>query len=170
MSKPCVHVVCCRIASRVVLALALGGACVKAQATVTCLFTTIPGIFENYDPSVAAPTDFVPSVVVNCTSNNNSGETADVVLSVGAGIYGTVANRQMQISGGTQRLLYNLYRDSARAQIWGDVVGIDTMLTTITGIKKIGRTVTFTIYGRIPALQNIDAGNYTDSVQIRITP
>jgi spore coat protein U-like protein len=30
--------------------------------------------------------------------------------------------------------------------------------------------VTFTVFGRIPALQNVNAGAYSDSVQMTVSP
>lgn len=153
-------------------ALALLGACADAEAGITCTFTTSAMSFGNYDPSSAGVTDGTGSVGVNC-AHNNSGSTTSVTvaLSIGTGTYGTVAARKMQKSAG-QQLNYNLYRDSARSQVWGTGSGgYSTRTLSITGIaKNASKTGTFTVYGRIPALQNAQDGSYADSVVITISP
>ncbi len=172
MSKFAPKVLCgCRVAPAL-LAIALAGACANVQAAITCVFTTYSVAFGNYDPSAAGATNGSGTVSVNCTRDNVTGSpNFTVALAIGAGNWGSFANRQMQISTGSERLLYNLYRDPARTLIWGDGIAYPTASIPITGIaKNSSKTGSFTIYGRIPALQNVAAGNYADSVLISITP
>ena len=174
MSKPATGVAWGRIVSYALLALVLDEACANAQPPITCTFTSYSVAFGNYDPSQATATDGNGTVGVNCTHDNTGGATttATVVLSIGAGTYGTFASRQMQISAGAQRLFYNLYIGSPSGQIWGDGSGgYNTSSISITGIaKNSSKTGSFTVFGRIPAQQNISAGNYADNVVISITP
>jgi len=68
----------------------------------------------------------------------------------------------MQISGGGDTLNYNLYRDSARAEVWGDGAG-NTYVQTGIGT---GGTAHLIVYGSIPAGQNVRAGLYSDAVTV----
>src|SRR5262245_12966363 len=125
--------------------------------------------FGAYNDSSAVDTDTATSVVVRCTrllGTNN----ANVVLQLGPSARsGTIATRQM--ASGANRMNYNLYRDAGRTQIWGQTSGVDTVTLNTGNISNGGSNdVTFTIFGRIPALQNVAAGAYSDSVQMTVSP
>lgn len=62
---------------------------------------------------------------------------------------------------GAQHLTYNLYLDAARTTIWGDNTGGSSHATPGTIFFAY---VNLTIYGRVPAGQDVTAGAYTDSV------
>lgn len=152
------------------LALAMSGVCSHAMATITCSITSSAMSFGNYDPSGASATDGTGSVVVSCYHNSSGSNSVNITLAIGAGTYGTFAARKMQKSSG-QQLSYNLYRDSARTQIWGTGSGgYSTVVISTTISNNSSKSKTFTVYGRIPAQQNVPAGVYTDSVVITVTP
>lgn len=141
-----------------------------AHALITCSFSSTPGMaFGAYDDASAVATDSGSSVVVRCTrllGTNN----ANVVLQLGpSSTSGTIATRQM--ASGANRMNYNLYRDAGRTQVWGQTSGTDTV-TINTGNIGNGASadVTFTIFGRIPALQSVAPGGYSDSVQMTVSP
>ncbi|MEI2415572.1 spore coat U domain-containing protein [Orrella sp. JC864] len=73
----------------------------------------------------------------------------------------SATNRQM-ISG-SDLIPYGLYRDSARTQFWGNVIGTDTLAGTGTGV-----TVQIPVYGRVPST-DYPPGNYEDTVTATIT-
>lgn len=141
-----------------------------AGAVITCSFSSTPGLsFGAYSDASATPTDMSTSVVVRCTRALGA-NNANVVLQVGpSATSGTIATRQM--ASGANRMNYNLYRDAGRSQAWGQTSGVDTMQIN-TGNLGNGASVdvTFTIFGRIPALQNVNAGTYNDSVQMTVSP
>ena len=63
---------------------------------------------------------------------------------------------------GAETLTYNLFRDAAFTTVWGDGSGT-------TGQYQIGNPpnntdVPLTVYGRVPALQDVSAGSYSDTV------
>jgi spore coat protein U-like protein len=155
--------------SRVLLfLLALAPSLVEAASS--CNFTSTPGMaFGAYDDSSATPDDTTTSVVVQCF---RIGGPADVTVTLQLGpsaTSGSIAPRRMAF--GANRLDYNLYRDSGRSQVWGQTTGSDTGSITITGIPNLGnRSGTLVIYGRIPALQNVPAGAYSDSLQMTVSP
>jgi len=72
------------------------------------------------------------------------------------------------ISTGTTPLLYNLYRDAGRTQIWGD--GTPPSFT-VSGVRpNRGRPTSYNypIYGRIFANQAPDAGLYNDDPLVTV--
>lgn len=93
---------------------------------------------------------------------SNASVKAEVLLSAGGS--GSIAQREMAIIGGSAaRLKYNLYTDAARTVIWRDVAsaGSGTLL-------DVRRRTYFTVYGRIPGGQWVDAGAYADTITITI--
>jgi spore coat protein U-like protein len=91
-----------------------------------------------------------------------------VEIEIGAGLYGTIATRKM--SSGAVTLNYNLYTTTTRNVVWGD--GSQGSVTqTLTGGSVSGGTRRFSavVYGRIPALQNVSAGAYNDTLIVTVT-
>jgi spore coat protein U-like protein len=156
--------------SRLALTLVLLLAPSLAHALITCSFSSTPGMsFGVYDDASAAPADVNNSIVVRCSrilGTNN----ANVVLQLGpSATSGTIATRQM--ASGANRMSYNLYRDAGRTQVWGQTSGVDAVQINSGNIPNFGSVnVTFTIFGRIPALQNVAPGAYSDSVQLTVSP
>lgn len=74
---------------------------------------------------------------------------------------GNINARQM--SAGSSRLNYQVYRNAARNAVWG--TGADAH-----GVVLIGtQSGAVTVYGRIPANQVVADGTYTDTVNITLT-
>jgi spore coat protein U-like protein len=72
---------------------------------------------------------------------------------------------------GAQLLSYNLYFDAAYTQIRGNGTGGSQQggaTFTLTPSAPTGST-TSVIYGRIPALQDVAAGSYTDTIIVTVT-
>ena len=65
-----------------------------------------------------------------------------------------------RMAGGTDFLSYELYQDSSRSTVWGS--GVAAGETIVTAPSKAART--FTVYGRVPAGQDVAAGSYNDTV------
>jgi spore coat protein U-like protein len=76
---------------------------------------------------------------------------------------------ERKMSNGTQTLGYNLYTTSGHTSVWGDgTAGSSTQ----SGSGATGATpsaVSFTVYGQIPASQNVPAASYTDTVTVTVT-
>ena len=141
-----------------------------AQAQAICSFSSTPGVtFGPYDDSSAVDTDTSTSVTVNCARNGgpaNVSATLQIGPSAGSGL---IANRALR--SGANSLNYNLYRDAARSLVWGQTAGVDTESIGINGIPNNGsKAGSFIIYGRIPAMQSVPVGAYSDSVQITVLP
>lgn len=78
---------------------------------------------------------------------------------------GGFSPRQMKLATGTELMNYNLYRDVSRTQIWGDGSGSTSRNIGVV-LKKI--PVNYSVYGRIPAGQDIVAGLYIDILTVTI--
>jgi len=62
---------------------------------------------------------------------------------------------------GAEVLSYNLYQDATYQTIWGDGTGGSQ---TYTALATVVFPTTVTVYGRVPAGQNVGVGSYSDAV------
>jgi spore coat protein U-like protein len=53
--------------------------------------------------------------------------------------------------------------------VWGDTVGTNTVAQNITLANNTSGSLTFTIFTRINALQDVRAGTYNDSLTVTVT-
>ena len=79
------------------------------------------------------------------------------------------ASRRLRLTTGSDTLNYNIYRDAGRQLVWGNTPGVDTGTQTIAVPNNGSASVTFTLFGRIDALQEIRPGNYTDALTVTVT-
>lgn len=120
-----------------------------------CTINVLDVNFGGYDVFSLTPLDTTGTIDVSCPVRSS----VSITFSTGAGSY---AARYLQ--QGTTRLNYNLYRNAARTRILGD----GTSGTVFLSANNI-RNRSFTIYGRIPARQNVRAGTYTDTIIVTLT-
>ena len=157
-------------AIRSAAALALLAAHAPAQATVTCNGANASLNLGIYGSLNATPVDSSGSFVVSCRRTpGGPGNSATITVSIGpSATSGSVATRQA--GSGANRLNYNLYTTAARATVWGQTPPTDTV-TQGTGVIPQNATVpvTFTIFGRIDALQDVPAGAYADQLVVPVT-
>lgn len=129
---------------------------VSATVTNNCTISTAALAFGSYDPVVAhasANLDGTGTVIVACTK----GATATIGLALGSNASGSV--RRMKDSG-TNYITYELYQDAGRTTVWGTAGA--GLLSTGAAPSKAARN--FTVYGRVPANQDVPAGSYNDTV------
>lgn len=132
---------------------------ISATVLSACIVTSNSMGFGNYNPTSATPTDATSTLDVTCTAGTNY----SVGLNTGTKAGATVLTRQM--TSGANALSYSLYSDSSRSTNWGNTPGTDTPAQTTAGVLPS----TFTVYGRIPAQQNVQAGSYADTVTITVS-
>lgn len=136
------------------LAASPAGACTISSAGVA---------FGAYNPRSATVLNGTGTISVACATTI----TAPVVT-LSTGQSGTYAARRM--TSGPWNLSYNLYTNSARTIIWGNGTGGSSSQTLSGGTISGGqRRFTRTIYGRIPASQNIGAGTYGDTITLTVS-
>jgi spore coat protein U-like protein len=148
----------------VVLVLVAGDA-----RAVACSAATTSVAFGAYNVFTATNDDSTGTIVVTCskTAGDPSSVSVSYELELGTGSSGNVTQRTMQ--SGLDTLNYNLYRNNARSQLWGN--GVDA--PSVTGSFSLtngtpSRNRSHTVYGRIPPLQDATVGNYTDNVLVTV--
>lgn len=138
-----------------------------AMAAAICSVSASTLDFGNYDVLSPIPTDSTTTVQVTCERNPPPGvEVVSYTLSLSTGT-GSYAARTM--IRGAESLNYNLYADATRssAVVWGNgtagTVTVGNSLPPLNGQNRT-RTATHTIYGRIPAEQDVSVGTFTANV------
>jgi len=138
---------------QIAAALCLGSLAAPAAAAV-CTVTPQAVSFGSYDPLGATNLDGAGNINVTCDVST------PFTVARSAGNSGTFTERRM--TSGVNQLGYNLYSDAARTTVWGDGVGAGS-------VSGSGTNVDMSVYGRIPALQNIPAGSYADTITVTVT-
>ena len=123
-----------------------------------CSISATSVSFGSYDVFASTPTDTTGTVSFTCSGN------ADVTITLSKGASSSYNPRTL--NGGADTLNYNLYKDAARTTVWGDGTG-STSTHTQTNVPN-NTAQNLTIYGRIPASQDVRAGTYNDSVTVTI--
>jgi spore coat protein U-like protein len=135
----------------------------SAPFTVTATNATICSVAAstlNFGSAgvLRAAIDATGSVTVTCTN------ALPYTIALDGGLSGATNPTQRVMSQGLQNVTYGLYRDSPRAQPWGDSVGTNTVAGTGTGLAQ-----TLTVYGRVPAQTTPSPGTYSDTVVVTIS-
>jgi spore coat protein U-like protein len=122
---------------------------VFAQVVTRCRIDSVTNLdFLTYDPTDSVDDDDgVGDVTFRCTKN-----TAYEIYIAGV----------RTMTDGTDILNFELYQDAARTTVW------PSGLPGVSGVSANNSPVTQGIYGRIPALQDVQAGNYSGTVTVTI--
>jgi spore coat protein U-like protein len=136
----------------------------KAQA-FNCDVTATSLNFGSYDVFSNVPLDSTASINVSCNiPPQNPQAPLAVTISLSPGNSGSFAPRSMQ-STGADILDYNLYTNASMSTIWGDGGGSSTVQSAfVTSAMPWNAT----LFGRIPARQNVSAGSYSDTITVTI--
>jgi spore coat protein U-like protein len=118
-------------------------------AADVCLVSVVGPSFGVYDTTSKQPTDAVGRVQISCKSG--------ATIGISAGGAGTFFPRAMR--SGASTLAYNLFVDAARTGIWGE-------WGTGTQVRYVGEGAnrSVPIFARIPPLQDVDPGVYSDTL------
>jgi spore coat protein U-like protein len=130
---------------------------VTATVLSTCSVAAGSLAFGNYDPTSALNVDQAGTFQVTCTK----GTSATVGLDSGSNASG--ATRRM--TDGTDFLSYELYKETARTNVWSNSGG--GLVNLVAAPSNAAQTLT--VYGRISGSQNVQAGSYSDIVVITVT-
>ena len=137
-------------------ALVCGAGAARVEAA-GCSISSTSVVFGGYNVFTPAPVDTTGTLTYRC-----NGSAKSVLITISAGQAGSTASRAL--AGTIDQLQYNLYRDAARSAVWGDGSGGAQAL--VVGDPPNNTDITTTIYGRIPAGQDVRAGSYSDHVTI----
>jgi spore coat protein U-like protein len=113
--------------------------------------------FGGYDVFGAAPVDSARSLTFICYG---VGSTDTIVIELSPGNASSFSPRQLAYA--TSALAYNLYLDAGRTSVWGDGTGGTSRYGPTT--PPSGSGVTVSIFGRVPARQNVSVGSYGDTI------
>jgi spore coat protein U-like protein len=127
-----------------------------------CSVTPLGSInFGSYDVFSTIPLDSTGTIQILCDRTQ-----PNVVIFIGpSSNSGGFNPRKMIRTGSTDLLSYNLYTDAGRTLTWGDGTG-GTSDVTQKVLKNTPLNVT--IFGRIPASQNVYVGSYGETVTVTI--
>lgn len=148
------------------LALALGLHCGVARAVADCSVSATTVAFGSYNPFNATATDSTGDIAVACTLGGIISLLLSYQIKLSTGGNGSYAPRRM--SSGANTLNYNLYTTAGRSTVWGN--GTASTGTLSDGyLLGIGTTTRhYTVHGRVPALQNVQGGAYTDTITVTV--
>lgn len=144
-----------------------------------CSISTSAVNFGNYDPVSNVSATANGTVTVTCGSYSFIdvlvGFTVTTKLSTGLG--GSYVNRVLK--KGADSLSYNLFTDPGYSSVFGDgSSATSTVQICYSGIfagcggapsGSSGTPFPVTVYGRIPAGQDVSVGDYSDSITATIT-
>jgi spore coat protein U-like protein len=136
-----------------IIAMLAAPAIAEAQLGLNCTIGTTPVAFGDYNVLSATPKTTRGSVTYQCTLGVN------IIVTLSRGSSSTFNPRTLR--NGAEVLNYNLYREAAFQTIWGDGTG---GTQTCTALATVLFPTTVTVYGQLPAGQNVAAGSYSDSV------
>jgi spore coat protein U-like protein len=138
---------------------------VTATVSANCTISTAPVAFGAYDPVAANATNPLNgsgTITVTCTNGSSGTITLGQGTNPATGSTDTAPLRQMK-DAGSAVLAYSLYQDSGRTTVWGNTAG--------TGVADTGTGTAqnVTVYGTVPAGQNVPVGSYSDTVVATVT-
>lgn len=116
------------------------------------------GIYDPLSPNALAST---AAITVSCTLVANA---SSITIDLSAGASGSFVTRSL--SSGADALSYNLYQDAAHTQIWGDGTGGSI---EFSGKVTPGKpSLSATVYGVLPAAQDVAVGSYLDTITVTV--
>lgn len=123
----------------------------------TCSINNVNSVnFGNYDVFSGGDDISTGRIRVQCNATN-----ANYTIALDGGLHGTVSNRKMTSASGNTPLSYNLYTDPSNTIVWGNATG-GGVLVNGNGNNN------YTVYGKIPPAQDVNVGNYQDTVTVTV--
>lgn len=139
-----------------------------AGASVSCTAAATGVAFGLYDPLATTGNTSTGNLTVSCTSQGNGMPNVTVNVTMTPGLSNSYGTRMMY--SGKNSLNYNIYWDAVHSQIIGDGTG-----GSVVGSMKPfnvpgggGNYVTGTLYGLVPAGQDVAPGSYADSIIVTV--
>jgi spore coat protein U-like protein len=129
---------------------------------INCSITLNPLSFGMYTPAGTVPLDAVSNVTVRCVA-----QPGNYSVTIGPGLSGNQLLRTM-FAGPGEILSYNLFRDAARTQIWGD--GTPPTFVVTGSRPRVGQPTinVHPLYGRVFSGQTPNPGNYADNLLVTV--
>lgn len=131
---------------------------VSATVVRGCVIATTNLAFGSY-PAVAVGPSLLATSTIRITCQ--LGDTYTIGLDDGANRSGS-QRRMARTSAPVSYLNYDVFKDAARSQPWGDTGG-----TRVSAIGT-GGVQSYTVFGRLPGAQLVPAGAYVDTVTVTV--
>lgn len=152
---------------RLLIGLALTLALAAPAEARTCFLWQIAGVaFGNYFPMQAGPLDARGRIRVLCWGRPLPGQgnayTVRISGVMNSGMYGRL------MYSGTDQLEYNLFKDAARTEVWGDGTFGMTPVVNVFNNRRFFVIGNHWVYGRIPPSLDPASGSYNDVVDVTI--
>lgn len=139
--------------------------CCLPVYAANCKITATALAFGTFSAPNPADVDSTANLTVSCKGPpRGASPTTPFTVSLSQGTGGSFNPRTM--TTGIYTLNYNLYTDATRLIIWGDGTP-GTIL--VAGNAQNNTNLILTVYGRIPANQNLFAGIYNDTITVTVT-
>jgi spore coat protein U-like protein len=138
-----------------------------AGVSFSCTVSASALAFGVYPANSAAPVASTGTFMVTCTATGSGSATVSGTLSLSTGSSGKFATRTML--AGTSVLDYNIYVTPAYNLIFGDGTA-GTYDLSESGTVTAGQVyqVGGTLYGLIPARQDVAPGSYVDTIVMTV--
>jgi spore coat protein U-like protein len=141
---------------------------ITASVAAKCSVSSTTAVaFGAYDPVVTnaatgVDLDGTGSVGIKCTPGNGTS------ISMDSGANASGNQRRMQGPAGSSSafLNYSLFSDAARTTAWGNGSNGASSLAITASTNASERT--FTVHGRVPKGQDVNVGNFSDTVQVTV--
>jgi len=145
------------------------GSHAHAATTVNCTVSAGGISFGIYNPLNAVANASTGTLRVTCNGSGTGSANVTVNLTLSTGLSGSYATRKM--FSGANTLNYNIYWSTAYTQIMGDGTGGSFGGTAGPFTVPAGGSnfATGTMYGLIPALQDVAPGSYSDIITVTVT-
>jgi spore coat protein U-like protein len=141
----------------------------QAATTVDCTASAGGIAFGIYNPLSNLANASTGTLRVTCNGRGTGSANVTVNVALSMGLSGSYATRKM--FSGVNALNYNIYWSTAYNQIIGDGSGGSFAGSAGPFVVPAGGTnfATGTLYGLIPASQDVAPGSYNDIVTVTVT-
>jgi len=134
----------------------------QSALAINCRVWVFGANFGIYMPARPNPLDISALMLVRCV-----GQPGSFTVSMGPGLSGDQMNRTM-FSGATNTLSYNIFRNAARTQIWGDGTPPTVLQSGVRNGRGRPSWFFFRFFGRAYANQTPNSGFYDDNIVVTV--
>jgi spore coat protein U-like protein len=141
----------------------------QAATTVNCTASASGIAFGIYNPLSALADASTGTLKITCNGSGTGSANVTVNVTLSTGLSGSYAARKM--FSGVNSLKYNIYWSTAYNQIIGDGTGGSFAGSAGPFVVPAGGSnfATGTLYGLIPASQDVAPGAYSDVITVTVT-
>jgi spore coat protein U-like protein len=141
----------------------------RAATTVNCTASAGGIAFGIYNPLSAGANASTGNLRITCNGSGTGSANVTVNVTLSTGLSGTYATRKM--FSGVNTLNYNIFWSTAYNQIIGDGTGGSFAGSAGPFPVPAGgsQVATGTLFGRIPASQDVAPGSYSDVITVTVT-